>query len=127
MAGAPSCGKMSTFIWRIAITEVSATESTATRIVIGRRMAVSTSHMKALPSRSSAPGPTCAPGSASPPRLFDKWREIARRLCRGEQRTPHAQSCDSVVHLGLREQPLRLGDFRDAGQTVLIASARLIL
>jgi hypothetical protein len=40
---------MSTFIWRMAMTDVNATATTATRIVIGRRMAVKTNHMKSLP------------------------------------------------------------------------------
>ena len=45
MAGAPSRGKMSTFICRIAVIDASATAITATRIVIGRRMAMNTNHM----------------------------------------------------------------------------------
>src|SRR5439155_22446932 len=49
MAGAPSFGKMSTFIWRIATIDASATDMTATRIVIGRRMAVSTNHIDCAP------------------------------------------------------------------------------
>src|SRR5206468_8734615 len=48
MAGAPSFGKISTFIWRMAMIDVNATARTATRIVIGRRMAVNTNHMKCL-------------------------------------------------------------------------------
>src|SRR5438128_5083187 len=48
MAGAPSCGKMSTFIRWMAMIDARATEMTATRIVIGRRMAVNTNHMNCL-------------------------------------------------------------------------------
>src|SRR6266852_4100195 len=45
MAGAPSCGKMSTDILRSASTEPKITEIIITRIVIGRRRAKCTSHM----------------------------------------------------------------------------------
>src|SRR5437773_6596364 len=46
IAGAPSLGKMSTDILRSARIEHKAIEMTATRIVMGRRMAVRTSHIK---------------------------------------------------------------------------------
>src|SRR6266852_9335732 len=45
MDGAPSCGKISTFIVQIARMEASAMLITATKMVIGRRIAENTSHM----------------------------------------------------------------------------------
>src|SRR5881392_4249198 len=100
MAGAPSFGKMSTFICRIAMIEVSATASTATRIVIGRRMAVNTNHMTCLPAQLIV---------RSRFDLFDKRRKIAMRLRRREERTPDAEPRNRVIGFGLCEQPLRFG------------------
>src|SRR5262245_42055330 len=45
MAGAPSFGKISTLIWRIARIELSAIEITATKIVTGLFNAINTSHI----------------------------------------------------------------------------------
>src|SRR5438093_11604527 len=136
MAGAPSFGKMSTFIWRIATIDASATDMTATRIVIGRRMAVSTNHID------------CAPASGYLViwlsghlviwsfgylviRLFgyllQKRREIAARLGGGEPCSPHHEPRHGIVGFGLREQPLRFGHFGDAHEPILIARARLAL
>src|SRR5262249_41504770 len=107
---------MSTFICRIAITDASAIAIIATTIVIGRRMAVNTSHMIEF-SRSTV----------LPPGSVEKWRQIAVRLRRCEQRTPYAQPGHRVVSLGLREQPLGFRNFGDAGQAVLIPRASLTL
>src|SRR5258708_33100602 len=107
---------MSTFICRMAMTDVRATASTATRIVIGRRMAANTNHM------SCPPGPVTVRSRFD---LFDERCEIAVRLRRGEQCAPHAEPRNGIVGFGLSEQPLRFRDFRHAGEPVLIPSARL--
>src|SRR5258708_5278285 len=116
MAGAPSFGKISTFICRMAMIDVSATASTATRIVTGRRMAVSTNHMRCLPE------PLVVQSRFD---LLDERREITVRLRRGEQRTPDAEPRNRVIGFGLREQPLRFGHLDDAGESILIPSAGL--
>src|SRR2546426_1186966 len=125
MAGAPSFGKMSTFICRMAMIDVRATARTATRIVIGRRMAVKTNHMSSLPQRSggrlrgsrydesrrsqakakSRTLRTELRTTPSRPELFQKRRQIAMRLSRREQRAPHTEPRHRIVGFGLREQP----------------------
>src|SRR4029450_1581921 len=117
MAGAPSFGKISTFICRMAMTDASATASTATRIVTGRRMAVNTNHMRCLPE----------PPVPSRFELFEKRREISTGLRRRKQCAPHSQARDGVVGFGLGEQPLRFRDLGHAGESVLITSACLAL
>src|SRR6059036_3092922 len=99
MAGAPSFGKISTFISRMAMIDVRATASTATRIVIGRRIAVNTNHMTYLPE------PLIDQSRFD---LFDEGRKIAMRLRRREQRAPDPQPSYRVVGFSLREEPLRL-------------------
>src|SRR5712691_9472003 len=113
---------MSTFICRMAMIDVSATATTATRIVIGRRMAVNTNHMKCLPR-----GPAKAEHSVHQLRsdLFQERREIAMRLRCRQQRAPHAEPGHRVVSLGLREQPLCFRHLGHAGEAVLIASPSL--
>src|SRR2546427_7585407 len=93
---------------------------TATRIVIGRRMAASTTHID------------CAPASGYLViRLFgyllQKRREIAARLGGSEQCSPHPEPRHGIVGFGLREQPLRFGHFGDAREPILIARTRLAL
>src|SRR6266436_1271206 len=103
---------MSTFICRMAMIDVSATASTATRIVTGRRMAVNTNHM------------TCLPELLIPRSRFDlvdERRKIAMRLRCRQQRTPHAEPRHRVISLGLREQPLRFGHLGHAGEPALIS------
>src|SRR6267142_3052739 len=122
IAGAPSFGKMSTFICRMAMIDVSATATTATRIVIGRRMAVNTNHMESLPR-----GPARAGHSVHRLRsdLFQERREIAMRLRCRQQRAPHPEPRHRVVGLGLREQPLRFRHLGHACESVLITSPSL--
>src|SRR6478672_5702560 len=115
MAGAPSFGKMSTFICWMAIRDVSAIAMTATTIVIGRRRAVSTSHM------------VVSPADSRSGRMIEKQREIAPGLGDGQQRTPDAEVRDGIVGFGLREEPLRIRHFGDVGESALIASPDLIL
>src|SRR5260370_25554967 len=100
----------------MAMIDVNATARTATRILTGRRMAVNTNHMTCLPE----------------PRVvrsrfdsFEERREVSVRLCRREQRAPHAEARDGVVGFGLSEEPLRFPHFGHAGEAVLIARARL--
>src|SRR5215471_8569260 len=114
-AGAPSCGKMSTFISRIAMIDASATEITATMIVIGRRIAVSTNHMRSLLNA----------GLRS--QLFQKRRQIAMRLRRRQQCSPHPEPGHRIVGFRLREEVLRFRDLGDAGESGLIAGACLAL
>src|SRR5438270_8230534 len=111
MAGAPSLGKMSTFISRMAMIDVNTTARTATTIVTGRRMAVNTNHMKSLP-RHRALGP-----SSRLSQFFQKRRQVAMRLRRREQGAPQPEPRHRVIGFRLREQPLRLGHFRDAGES----------
>src|SRR5438477_6326280 len=118
MAGAPSFGKISTFIWRMAMIDVRATASTATRIVIGRRMAVNTNHMRCLPEPLM---------NRSRLDLFDEGRQIAVRLRRREQRAPHAEARDRIIDFCLCQQPLRFRHFRDARKSVLVPGACLAL
>src|SRR2546427_4392726 len=143
MAGAPSFGKMSTFISPIATIDASATEMTATRIVIGRRMAMSTNHMRSLlrgpasrlshgygESRRSASRrrkPDTTYGRSGSSRLLQKRREIAAHLCRSEQGSPHTKARDGIVGLGLCQQPLRFRHFVDTRQPILITRPRLAL
>src|SRR5437899_7947271 len=112
MAGAPSFGKMSTFICGMAMIDVRATARTATRIVTGRRIAVNTNHMRCLPE------PLIARSRFD---LFDERGKIAMRLRRREQRAPHTEPRDSIVGFGLSEQPLRLGHLDDADESILLA------
>ena len=48
-------------------------------------------------------------------------------LRRREQRAPHTEPSHRIIGFRLREQPLRFGDFRHAGESALIPSARLTL
>src|SRR5437868_8537500 len=117
---------MSTFIWRIAMKDVNTTAITATRIVTGRRMAVNTNHMRYLPPSPAEAGHDVLVGRS----WFDpvgERRQIAVRLRRRQQRTPHAEPRDSIIRFCLREQALRFRHFDDAGEAVLIACARLTL
>src|SRR5258707_2465046 len=109
---------MSTFICRMAMTDVRATASTATRIVIGRRMAANTTHMRC------PPGPLTVRSRFD---LFDERCEIAVRLRRGEQCAPHAEPGNGIVGFRLREQPLRFGHFSHTGESVLVPSPCLAL
>src|SRR5262245_57990715 len=114
MAGAPSFGKMSTFIPRIAMIDASAIEMTATRTVMGRRMAVNTNHMASV-APNSCESAQREPNATRHPPLSDpveERREIPARLCRRQQRPPYSQPRHRIVGLGLREQPLR---FRNVG------------
>src|SRR5712691_10217320 len=109
---------MSTFICRIAMIDVSATASTATTIVIGRRMAVNTNHMRCLPE------PLL---SRSRLDFLDEGRQIAVRLRRREQRAPDAEARDRIIGFGLCKQSLRFRDFGDAREAILVPSACLAL
>src|SRR5215203_2036684 len=118
MAGAPSFGKISTFICRMATIDVSATATTATRMVTGRRMAANTNHMTCLPEPRDV---------HSPFDLFEKRRETSARLRDSQQGAPRAKACDRVVSLGLSEQPLRFRHLGHTGESVLVAGTRLAL
>src|SRR3954464_2364517 len=103
---------MSTFICRIAINDVKTTAITATRIVTGRRMAVNTNHMRWLPRSPADTGHDVLVGRSR----FDpveERRQIAVRLRRCQQRTPHAEPRDGIIRFCLREQSLRFGDLDD--------------
>src|SRR5437868_6227766 len=109
---------MSTFISRMAMIDVSATASTATKIVIGRRMAVNTNHMRCLPEPLM---------NRSRLDLFDEGRQITVCLRRREQRAPDAEARDRIIGFGLCQQSLRFRDFCDARKAILVPSACLAL
>ncbi len=103
---------MSARIRLTAKTAVSATAITATRIVIGRRSAARINHMVNDLPRTDERAP----------------RKDARLPCATasrQERPPHVDSRELVLHFGLREQALRVGDFDDAREARLIAGARL--
>src|SRR5437762_12082916 len=117
---------MSTFICRMAMNDVNATAITATGIVTGRRMAMNTNHMRCLPRGPAEAGHDVLVGRS----WFDpveERRQIAVRLRRRQQCTPHAEPRDRIVGFRLGEQSLRFSDFDDGGEAVLIPRARLIL
>src|SRR5579872_7231735 len=112
MTGRSRSGKMSARMRLTANTARPATARTATSTVIGRRSAARISHM----------------GSArSPLKQIEQRREIAARDRFPEQRTPHVDTGQLVLRLGLREQTLRVCDSDDVAQTGLVAGARLSL
>ena len=91
-------------------TAVSATAITATRTVMGRRSAARISHI----------------GQRTPADGFSSVEERRQRAARDglrQQRAPHVDPRDLVLHFGLREQALRVGDFDDARQPGLVAGA----
>ena len=103
---------MSARIRLTAKTAVNATAITATRIVMGRRRAARISH---IGQRAPADGFTSD----------DERRERALRHGLRQQRAPHVDPRELVLHFGLREQALRVRHFDDAREARLIAGARL--
>src|SRR5262245_52914331 len=109
---------MSTFIRWIAITEASTIERTATTIVMGRRIAVSTNHMAF-----SCVVPLYEFHSRLS-KLIDERCQIAARLCGGKECTPDAHARYCIVRFGLGQQPLCLGDLGDVRQSTPIPRPR---
>ena len=103
---------MSARIRLTAKTAVSATAITATRIVIGRRRAARISHIGQR-----------APADEVSSEINGVERAVRGRL--RQQRAPHVDARELVLHFRLREQTLRIGHFDDAREPGLIARARL--
>ena len=85
-----------------------------TMIVIGRRIAVSTSHITFLLEallRDHIDQP-----ESRLSQLVDERCEITARVRRGQQRPPYAEARDGIVGFGLRQQALRFRNFGEVAQ-----------
>src|SRR4029079_16232715 len=99
---------------RIRVTAKAAVRTpaiTATRTVMGRRSAARISHMDRDYLGSAQDG--------------EKRIQVALRHRLGEERTPDADAGDLVLHFGLRQQALRVGDFDDGRQAGVVTRASL--
>src|SRR5574337_606065 len=112
MTGRLGLGKMSTGIRVSARIEDRAMLMTATRMVIGRRIAALMSHMLSSP-------------ACRPLQLLQKRLEIALHLCGDQHRPPYADSGNGIIGLGLCEQPLRFSNLDDRRQAQLVSFPRL--
>src|SRR5690348_1191352 len=103
MAGSPTFGKISTGMRSTARKAASAMAINATRTVTGRRRAAKTRRMFHLPGNSLAG-------------LREERLDVAGCGGHSKQRAPHAEPGESIIDLGLSQQPLRFGYFVDVPQ-----------
>src|SRR5574337_1729033 len=112
MTGRLRLGKISTGIRVSARIEDKAMLMTATRIVIGRRIAALMSHI--------LPSPVCRQLQ-----LLQKRLEITLNLRGNQHRPPHTNSGDGIIGLSLGKQSLGFSNLYDRRQAKLVSFPRL--